>query len=93
MSYDSDDNPEQALEFNLDLMPDLKDLGYECAAAIEFWENPESEEIAFRAFLLKTTLQGKKMEETGDDKFRTNAQVSQMVAVKLFEDYMDRQEH
>ena len=93
MSYDTDDNPEQNLEFNLDLTPDLADLGYECAGVVEFWEHPESEDIAFRAFLVKTTLQGRKMEETGEDEFRTDAQVSQMVCVKLFEDYMDREEH
>ena len=93
MSYDSDDNPEQNIEFNLDLTPDLADLGYEMAGGIEFWENPETEEIAFRAYLVKTTLQGRKQEETGEEDFRTDAQVSQMVCVSLFEDYMDREEH
>lgn len=68
---------------------DFEAMGYQLAGTIEFYDNPETGDCAFRtvAFVNDTN---KNLEEGETE---TEGQRSLLVAQALFEDYLDKRKH
>jgi hypothetical protein len=82
-------NEENELDFEVNLNPDFESMGYELAGSIEFYENPESGEGAYRALLFSTTLEN----ELEKEEDYTLGQTLVMVTQSMLEEYLTREVH
>ena len=76
-------------EFDIDFNPDFEAIGYELAGSIEFYENPETGEGAYRSMLYTTTMEN---ELTAEQDY-TTGQVLVLVTQKMIEEYLTSEVH
>ena len=82
-------NEEKDLDFEVELTPDFESMGYELAGSIEFYENPDTGEGAYRAMLFTTTLE----DHLEKDQDYTTGQTLVMVTQSMLEEYLTREVH
>lgn len=68
---------------------DLEAEGFELAGVMEFYENPETGEGKYRSVIFTTSME-KLLEE---DEEYTDGQKMLLVALTMFEDYLNREAH
>lgn len=76
-------------ELDVEFNPDFESIGYEMAGAIEFYENPETGEGAFKVMIYRTTQE----DNLEPDKDYTNGQMMVLVTQELLEEYINREVH
>ncbi len=80
---------DDGLDFDVELIPDFESMGYELAGSIEFYENPETGEGAYRSMLFTTTLEN----NLEKDQDYTVGQTLVMVTQTMLEEYLTREAH
>lgn len=68
---------------------DIEAEGFELAGVMEFYENPETGEGKYRSVLFTTSME----KELEDGEEYTDGQKMLLVALTMFEDYLNREEH
>jgi len=76
---------ENQLDFEVDLVPDFDTMGYELAGVIEFYEQPDTGEGAYRV-MLRATERYKDLEP--DDPY-TEGHLMALIAHKLLDEYLN----
>lgn len=76
-------------EIDVDFNPDFEAMGYELAGSIEFYENPETGEGAYRSMLFTTTMEN----ELNPEQDYTTGQVLVLVTQKMLEEYLTSEVH
>jgi hypothetical protein len=81
----SNENEQIDVEFN----PDFEEMGYELAGSIEFYENPETGEGAYKSMLFTTTMEN----ELNANQDYTTGQTLVLVAQSMLEEYLTSETH
>lgn len=77
------------LDFDIELIPDFESMGYELAGTIEFYENPETKECAYRSLIWSTTME----DNLAPDKDFTEGQSLLMIVQEMLEEYITSERH
>lgn len=80
-------NEENEIPFEIGV--DFEEMGYELAGAIEFYENPETKECAYRAVMFTTKMEGEL--EEGEE--YTDGQGMVLVTQTMLEEYLTSERH
>mgnify|MGYP006980726527 CR=1 FL=1 len=81
----SENNEEIEVDFN----SDFESMGYELAGSIEFYENPQTGEGAYKSMIFTTTMEN----ELPANQDYTTGQTLVLVAQTMLEEYLTSEVH